>query len=297
MGNTNAQLVHIWAQGNNITARSSNGNISCYRNRLYSYSTCIAMFYNDIAVYTNYYYSTTTTAKHVIHIPRSLTHKVTFRTPREIDTLPPTFNEFILQHAKDTIYVINERLLELPRKHKKLRYINEIQALATNVLNMIDTYALGKRKVFNNAKLTYVELLSLVDNDNTFAPLLTKYADIVKKEAIEAKKARSKLLVRERSQIKEWVAHRISTLHLKANKNIFLRLSKNKQDIETSGNAVISIQDGLALYSAIESGTLKVGMKVGNLYNVRYIDDEIIKIGCHTMKLSVIKAFGETLSR
>lgn len=76
----NAMVAHVWAQQNQETGRSNNGNFHFTGDTIYSYRTPIACFAETVtgkkvALVTSNRYSVTTSCKHMPAVTRALDHK------------------------------------------------------------------------------------------------------------------------------------------------------------------------------------------------------------------------------
>ena len=66
-----------------------------------------------------------------------------------------------------------------------------------------------------------------------------------------------------------------------------IRISADKQYIETSQNVKIDIAEAKKLYKALSMGIDIVGQKIGN-YTIHVNTGSCLKIGCHNIKLNHI---------
>jgi len=75
-----------------------------------------------------------------------------------------------------------------------------------------------------------------------------------------------------------------------------LRINKESQQIETSQQVQITLKDGLRLFNAIENNVDIIGQKVG-YYTVDGITNNVLKVGCHKIKMSEVFRVGNELKK
>ena len=132
MSKTNVQVAHIWAQGNNESARGSH--FYCEQNRLYSYYTLVGCII-DGQVFLSESSMTPSTAKQLSHARRAVSYHY-FTTPffrYGSGSARPTPAELILP-AVDSLL---ELFKSLPRKRANLESsINHYEARRQQILEV-----------------------------------------------------------------------------------------------------------------------------------------------------------------
>lgn len=307
----NAQVVHLWANQAKGHAKTGNGNLSFNGNVLLSYATEIGrIFKNGIVVYTSYSHSVTTTGKHLVHIPNAISHLDSYRvscpmkdipadwesaTPIIFVNLLSQFRERVetLRKARTSILVKMQRCQDIVDQMRCLAVFVEI--LRLGISNNEDKDMLELSRVFYEPVLSK----NYATNEDLIEKLLELGIDIraklAKEEEINQARIVQMLAEKQRraeeqkEKTGEW---RSGIFHgMLYDLPVMLRIDNYRKDvIQTSHGAEVSFVEATHIFSRLLNGQDLVGVKIGH-FTILAVNDQYIKVGCHTILREEIDNF------
>lgn len=257
--NSASDVMHIFAQRTQNHARSSN--VFFYGNQIYSYGYhyLLGEFLDDNTILINDKGYSNTTAKHINYLIQATSQ----------------YKRYYLTETNETILLGKfQTLLEKLAKAKKPEiYISEINYLFSKY---------SEFQAYKKQKLDK-ELIKLHKTANNGIDL-EKY-----KKAIQAKEKREKAQKAKeaKKQIEFFRTYETNRIYKGLTGFDYLRISRDKQFVETSQNLQIEISEAKKLAFAIEKGINIVGYKI-KYYTVKSIDKKQLIIGCHNFEISEI---------
>ena len=269
MKTNNENVAHIWAQNDNNTAES--GNMECLNGRIYSYNQCIGKFLdNENVLIINYNYSATT-SKHNNYVNRAL-NGLNYNV-FSVENVDINFNDK-KSHLENLEIMVNE-INDLIIKQKRAR-VHDYMDYITRSINSAIKYA----TVFKIRNSKTYNILKNIDLSN-----LNVLSDEIKKakqqKIINAKNAMIKAKQKKLNDFK-------NTNGVKYNLDYDYLKLRDDEVITSSGTRVPLINARLLL-RALNRGDDINGQKIG-YYTVISHNDTSIKIGCHNLLLSDVKA-------
>jgi len=278
--NTN-EVCHFWA--NKVQDSGKAGSIFFDKNCIFSYGYhyVIAKYVNDIngreiCLLNDSGYSVTT-AKHTSLVSRSIPYdKTVFNVP--------DINRYTINHEKNVKYYIG-KISENLQKSVKARANSEYLINgAKRWQNMLMQYAIA----FN---LSYPEIENFTEYCHNEIIVTDEFKDNIK----QAEKLRqAKILEKKKENINEWLNGSSNYLTNSVNK-VFLRLSSDKENIETSKGANVPLKAGKILYNLLQLEDKVNGHNIGN-YKVISNTNELLTIGCHKIERKEINRFASLMN-
>lgn len=256
---SNSEIMHVFAQQSQYEGRASN--IFFYGKKIYSYGYhyLLGEFLDSNTILINDKGYSNSTAKHINYLRQATSQYKRFYVTQVNE-------EFLLGKFRT--------LLDKLAKAKKPEiYINEI------------IYLFGKYCEFQTYKKSkpnkeLVKLHKLAINKVDFE----KY-----RKSILAKEKREKLQKEKQAkkEIQEFLNYKTNRVYKSLTGFDYLRISENKNFVETSQDLKIDIQDAKKLAIAIEKGLNITGQKI-SYYTVKSIDKNQLIIGCHNFKMNTV---------
>jgi len=280
---TNSDICHYFANENVSNSTKSVNNLFIHYDKLYSYGHhyLLAQKLGNNIMYINNVGYSNTTSKHINLITQaSKQYKCIFSMDTNIEIVynlivknynrlgaarkPELYIKSIIDKY-DLFYANNEILRKLEKVNKKdyLPYLTDKYKTIKSIYNKVikDT---GK--------------------------LLEKLSVLAKKDKIKKQKAQQKK-VKETRQL--FNTYKTSYIH--GLDNELLRVSKDKQSIETSQNVKVDIKECNLLYKAILNNKNVEGQRIGS-YQINKVTKNIIKIGCHNILMSEVNILANNLN-
>lgn len=262
----NDAVIHAFAQQSQYEGRTSNNNLYFYGTKLYSYGShyLLAEFLTDSIVLINDDGYSNSTAKHInkaYHALRQYT---------------------IISKSSHNIDNVLNTLKELKRKLMKAK---KPQIYISEALELIEAY-FNAQKAFSTfdskEKLKELKDLSKVFKKDT-------------NDLKEAIKEHKKSIAKQKKEAFSNFEKAFRTFepferfkHSANSEFDLLRTSINGETIETSQNVIIPLKDAKLLYIALKNGKDIKGEKISH-YLIRDIKDDVIKIGCHNIKIKEVE--------
>jgi len=256
---SSSDVMHVFAQRSQEEGRCSN--VFFEGDKIYSYGRhyLLAEFIdantiviNDINGYSR------TTGKHIAQIRQATRQYKQFFTStcRGVDVVPR----------------LKELYDKLPRARNKAQYINEINNIFSKYVEYLDYRKAKKRgnEYYKEAK----KIHKLVNSMDVEA--------ILKKEKERQDKEKAK-------KIEKFMNYDVDYLY--GMDVDYVRISKDKTQVETSQRVKVSIDEARLLYKMIKQGKDIKGHKIG-YYTVISVNG-VLTIGCH--KIKNFKEIGEQI--
>lgn len=304
----NDMVAHVWAQQNQDSGRSHNGNYSFDGRVLYSYTTAIARFTEDasgrrVALVTSRTYSQTTSSKHMPPIWRALRGSVYFRVP-DVGAVLLGGRD----HARNLAYLV-EQFREAERRFRGRRkvYAQDVAAHIREWLGREWAIAMDYAEAFGlerpadlPADFTALDVLAAeiaAMREQREAARNTPEA-IAKREVEAAKRAERKeraeaearrvQMLKDSERRAEWLAG--GRIHYRGTTEAggaFLRVMGDK--LETSQGAVVPLADAIKVFRFVKlcrergEGWTRNGARipVGGFQVDRIDASGNFKAGCH----------------
>jgi hypothetical protein len=293
----NEQLIHIWA---NKGHDRRSGNLSIRSGDLYSYEKLIGKHFEGFTLIQSSEGFSVTTSRHISLAYRSVSHLAVYFADnlRFIERLSiegigkQLFNEYSdkidndlksLSRARSHIVNSFNRIRELAHDACKLFVMSNQDRIpayewllvlansnnASYSISSADTYLLEQLQARYN-----LDLLKKLNNE--------KLADSRKEE--QRKLQALKRIEDQKQNAIKWRAHKFPG-------NLFdlpVMLRIIGDEIQTSHGATVPLKEAYALYQAHLSGNSITNYRIGH-FTVTHVNDEYIKIGCHTIPMQEVK--------
>ena len=277
---TNSELIHKFAEQSQEQGQTSTGNLFFNKNKVYSYGHhyLLGEILPDNRIIINNTGYSSSTGKH-IGMLRQATRQ--YKQIFYSDVCLNNVHEKIIESSKK---IINAR--------KKEIYANEI----INTFEIFNEY-LNKYQeaIFKQSTLEKSKILKL----DEFKKIKKIYKSILKdkEKYIEQGKERVKkelLKADEKfnADLKKFFNYELN--YITSTKKIdYLRISKDKTQIETTQNVKINLDEAKKLYNLIERGVEIKGMKISN-YTIISLNG-FLKIGCHNIEVQNMHEIGKLI--
>ena len=272
-----SEVVHTFAQKTQNEGRAGNVFFE-KKNFLYSYGRhyLLAQFITDNDIIINDTGYSVSTSKHIA--------AVTYATRQ--------YNQYFVIEidARKVFNRMRELLTKLGKARKPENYLYEIENLYTSFTsfqnyirkNRINTSFLCAKNSKEYKGIVKIYKNTRPENISTFTEKLKEKAK--KEKAKEAKKVKSLL--------SDFYAYKRHSIRI-GNED-FIRVSQNGQNVETSQNVSVPIDDARKLYKAIQSGIDIKGYRIGN-YTVNSLNG-VLTIGCHRINIESVHRTGNKIA-
>jgi hypothetical protein len=265
-----SQVIHLWANQSQDSARASNvffDGASLYSYGMhYELGRMIQVNGRAVALINTRGYSNTT-AKHIYWTKHAVTH------------LPAIYcktGDFT--NWKTALVEMQDELINsLMGNFSRRRFYSAD-------FGVTDSYLVGELERFNNTcSAVNMEHLRL-DVPADFWALLNEHAQsCFNKETVKREERRLKLLEQAKLDEAAWRTGGQLTSALRELRPMLLRV--RGEEVQTTGGASVPVSHALRLLSLIERGKAKSGDRVGH-FTVSKVSNDTIKIGCHEIALS-----------
>lgn len=269
---SNSELIHAYSQQTQFEGRG--GSVFFYGKKLYSYGYhyLLCEFITDDAVLINTKGYSNSTSKHInITIGATSQYKQFYTTNSDINLV----YDFIID-AKG----------KLATARKPEIYISNILA-KWKTLNEYMTFRGWKKYSNPSEQNKYKELIKLVTTLNSEGgkDKIKEYElEKINKIKLAEKKKREK-------QLNEFLSHKINWFRV-GNED-YIRISIDKEYIETSQGVKVPIDSARVLYKMILSGKDISGVRIEN-YTVNSLNGHLV-IGCHQINIKNMHNIGKQI--
>lgn len=282
---TNSEIVHVYAQQTQTEGRTSAGNIFFYDTKIYSYGyhyKLAEIIENNTIIINNSGYSNST-AKHINLITNATRQYNQF-----------FYSDICLNNVYDSIISASKKIITARFKE---RYANLIISKFENLINFGNEF----NKVVKQNNYTQDSFLTLIElkQNEQFQEIEKIYSEIVKDKDkfIEAGRERDKKQKeKEEKEFKinldKFFNYEINYITKKTNED-FLRISKDKTQIETTQGVKIDIQEAKNLYLMIQQGKDIKGLRISNFTIISI--NGTLKIGCHHINIKNVHEIGQKI--
>lgn len=313
----NSQVAHIWAQNNNTSAKTGNGNFSCSSGLLFSYSTVVGKFYGNIAVYTSHRYSATTTGKHLNAVHGALQGTENYQTAFKIKDLPDTWEEVkkvildeklqyfknlsfyrkknvsfdiarILDHALKTALFADDHDLQIDSIN--LDPLVAVQARLNTVSDQYLSWEQQAEYIFRPEFSDALEMIQALTGCDNLEEKFDREVERDKANADKKQKEREFYAKTQEEKAKEWRSGNFTgTVY-----GVPIMLRVNGDTLETSQGAQVPLSQAKQLFQAMHTGQDLQGARIGHFTVNRY-DAETLVVGCHNIPMTEISALAQEL--
>lgn len=272
------ECIHNFVLLRQSEGRSGNVYFS-NKTRIYSYGYhyILGEFLNLNTIVINDKGYSVSTSRHINSLIHASSHK----------------NRFYLSQIEPA-YVLNQikwNVKKLANARKPEIYLSEINSLYNSINEFADFVDENKEGFYDNIKIINLDIRETVEYQEIYQ--LTKEANEKGKEAYKLieqinkdreRKEKELKKKRDAKSRKKFRAYKIDYCGLNYD---ILRVSKDKQYIETSQRVKIHINEAKRIVNLIEAKQKLIGEKIDNLYTVTAFNG-LFKAGCHTIKRSEI---------
>lgn len=280
-----AEVCHIWAQQSQAEGKASR--IFFDGPSIYSYGRHFEMgrfITKDIVFLTSQGYSVST-EKHKRYARNAVSHKRTF-------TVPSMFN-----HAENVEYYMNEieaTLKKIPKSRTRtMLRISDFHAFMAQLENYKATFKREIPKELYKKCASFIKIQDKLDYSETLKKCIERAAIREEQNQIKHEAMRQARLKDETEKINEWREGSYhGTLYAVP---IMLRQTLDNS-IQTSHGARVEINEALALYDKIKSGTPVHGLSIGG-YTVTGFDGNTLTVGCHKISMQEMERMAGLLNK
>ena len=261
----NYDTIHTFAQQTQYEGRNSTNTIFFKGNKIYSFGHhyLLGEFLDSNTILINDKGYSNTTSKH-ISILRGATSQYKQYYTTKTD----------LQYVYGSI---NALKVKLSKARKPQIYINEIFSLWTSLNAFINDRRLKetkKQKEYKELK----KFVSSLENVNSLSLFLTleKLKEWGKEQQRQKKLKEQKTL---KEKLQKFLAYEIS--YFRIGDKDYLRVSKDKEYIETSQGVKIEMSEAKRYLKLLQSGNSMRGEKISHYTTINF--DSLLRIGCHNI--------------
>lgn len=272
-----AAVAHSWAH--QLQTYASSGPLYFHENEIFSYGShymlaTILEDSDDNRVYfVNANSYSNTTAKHRNHVLNAIPNN------RQTFYIPFPNNRLHIDTLESAIYRMIQKANEC--------FLNQIKAKTNS-----SHYADGMKIISDIQHICNLFKLSINIEATQQESARIKAEEIQRSEPIRRKAREEKQLKADKERLEKWLRH-------EANGTIYsvpvhLRLSKNRQTIQTTKGAEVDLGAALLIWDKIRKGENVNGKHIGP-FTVDEVTETEIQIGCHLINIDTIKNFLKTL--
>jgi len=252
----NSEIMHVFAQRTQSEARTSNGNVFFYGNKIYSYGHhyLLGEFLDSETILINDKGYSVSTAKHIRYLRQAVSQ---FKRFYSTDT-----------DEKYLLVTLNSKLEKLVKAKKPEIYINDINNTFARYCEFQEYRKLPINKELKKIHKTANNGINL----EAF------------KKAIKAKEAKEKKekLKQFETNFKDFKNYETDRIYKGLTGFDYLRISKDGQYVETSQEIKIDIDEAKKLAKCIKLGLNIVGQKL-KYYTINKFDKNGLVAGCHNI--------------
>ena len=282
-----SEVVHVFAQQTQSEGRNQSGSVYFKDNRIYSYGShyLLGEFINKDTIIINDYGYSVTTSKHI----------------NELRNATIQYNVFFtsLIDIKNVESVIEANLKCLAKSRKGETYIDIINELEKGLTKWVKFCKENKIKKEHFYKYNYI----VNKSDYKYKKIVKIANSLLTPETIEKIKAKGKKeAIKQKAKDKKELKNKIDKFNtyeidrFKIGEFDYLRLSENKQFVETSQNIRIEKSEAKKLYFAIKKKIDIRGQKIG-YYTINKIDNKALTVGCHKICIKSVQKVGLLISK
>ena len=269
------EVIHVFAQRSQNEGSNQSRSIFFYGDKIYSYGHhyLLGEFIDLDTILINDKGYSRTTEKHI--------SKLTYATNQ--------YKQFFVTRSNiDLVYnEVNTLLKKIEASRKaqtKRSYINRIISLEYGLTSYLK-YIKDKETLKSDKYKSIVKYAKIVQDDNLLIDL---------EHDLNKAKKEAQRFNREKTQKAINDFYQGSIKYLNNIPYALLRLSKEGDTIETSRGAKVPLNEAKILYHRINTGKSINGFKIG-YYTTIGIKDDIIKIGCHDIRLDEVNKLKNVL--
>jgi len=282
-----SEVVHVFAQQTQEEGRNQSGSIYFRDNKIYSYGShyLLGEFINSDTIIINDFGYSVTTSKHICELINATSQYNRFNTSKIC--------------IKTVQSEINYNLEKLSKANKPEIYISNITKLKSNLTKWVNFCKENKIKkrpfqifdyAINKSDYNYKKIVKIANSLLT-PEALEKIKEKGKKDSIKQKAKDKKEL---KTKLDKFNTYKID--RFKIGQFDYLRLSENKQFVETSQNIRIEKNEAKKLYFAIKKKVDIRGQKIG-YYTINKIDNKSLTVGCHKICIKSVEKIGQLITK
>jgi hypothetical protein len=274
--NSNAQLCHAWA--NNTQQYGKASNLFFNNGTIYSYgyhyelAQQITATTGEKIIFVNENNYSNSTAKHKNHVIRSIPSNI------RCYIVPFTNNRFSVDMLQDSINAMAKNVEDLINKQLNAKtvpyYFSEAEKISQNITEICELFNLSKPNTPDN-----------------WEKARTKSIDILNAQQAIQEKKKERAAERDKELLNKWLNNEYNGQLY--NIPVHLRLSKDRNMIETTKGASVKLSSGIYLFNKSKEANIK-GEKLEG-FTVLNNFSESITIGCHVIEWEKINNFFENI--
>ena len=294
---THQELAHIWASQSQEDGRC--GNMFFRGKEIYSYGGhfCIARFINkNTVLFTTRYYSPST-SRHASYVRSAIGGHITV-----VHCFDPGENlrvnlHHCVQEIKDCLTkACNARSNKGLYEGNAVGELAKMEKLIPLFLAEQERKRLHKeesdllkeaKKIIANMPKVEVQYLKAVKKEN--AERLAVRKEREEKRQIELIQERERALL----TVEQWLK-RENVSFPRIISKMYLRLTKDGKEVQTSLGAMVPVTEAQVLYHCIMNDRPVNGFKIGPYEVINFVNG-ILTIGCHKIEMEEIERFGHIL--
>lgn len=263
------EVFHVYAQQSQEEGRTSSHNVFFEGTKIWSYGRhyLLGDFINPTTIIINDINYSSTTAKHSRYLASATSqYKQFFKS--EID-----------------VKIVNRDILELENNLKTARKPEKYVLAIIRRFELLTDFL----KEYNKADMKSEDYKEIKKIYNKLNKDKDKYLELLKergKKEFEQKK------IRIAKSVEEFMQHEKSRVHHDA-KEQFIRISQDKEFVETSLGVKVEAPEALKLFLAIEKGLPIEGYRI-SYYHVNKLGEQLV-IGCHKINKKNVFEVGTKL--
>ncbi len=271
-----SEVAHYWA--NRVQSEGKAGSMYFHDKEIFSYGShfCIAKFVKPDTVLFNSNSYSVSTAKH-----QSLTRQAIPSSCKIFNVID--FNDH-LRNVKSYLEQIQSLQKKAIRARKyKDSYLSQAKQI---ILELKDYQELFKVKGLSRSTKKHIQ--HLIDNADNILPEEIELAlkEQERKERQAKEQALKKDILDWKSGIKNYLSNGLQYAYLRIKNN----------EIQSSKGAIVSLKTCRVLWQRLKAGKSIKGIRLDDRYTVISMTNNILKIGCHKIKMSEINRLAKILN-
>lgn len=299
-----SEVAHLWANQLQEEARKSNKSFYFEGRTIYSYGKHFPIAVideqdNNIVYFTTEGYSPTT-SKHKCTVERASSHKTKIycKNPDEAG------RGFHLYNIAD--FEANAKAIaqNLPNSRKPEKYLSQIEQERNALNKYAQHFNLDLTDVIYKLSFIYIES----KDGGTQATEQERKANELARIEREKRDAEARIeaIKKEKKDLIKWRAYKdqFSMQHARFYSRTgldYLRLNTVTNRIETTQNVEIPVEIGKRFYKqvldTVASGKCELcGTEFMNKYEIKEINKDFIRVGCHKITIKEIKTFAKQMN-
>jgi hypothetical protein len=270
-----SEVAHYWA--NRVQPEGRAGNMFFEGEDIYSYGTHfkIASFVKHDVVFFNSKSYSVSTSKH-----QSLTRAA---IPSYCIVFEIADFENHLENVKYYLEQVKAlRLKAMRARVYKESYLREAKRVVLELKDYLEMF-----KVSGLSRNTKEHIKNLISNVDNILP--EEVENALKEQGRQEKQAKERALKKDindwQNGVKNYLSHGLQYAYLRIKNDV----------IQTSKGATVSLKSARVLWQRFNAGKPIKGIRLDDRYTVIGLADNILKIGCHNIKMSEVNRLAKKL--